>query len=290
MSINERIKKFRTEKGISTYELSKLTGISQSTISKLENGKRKTDNEILNKIADALEINVDRLTGESVSCIIEDKLEETGMTLDQVATKAVVPLYWLQNIDTFTPGEWGGENDVAYKWISQVAEAIGLPSSIMRAALARQEIPAYDGPVGSIEEDFVNMDFNGDSIDKLSQKETALLSNFNKLNDIGQHEASKRVEELSYIDKYKINELSETMNQFKNDFKESKANKLIKTKFKNPEKLEKLIRETNSDATITVIDKYDNEILIAAHNDNQSKEQQEKMKEDAKKIRHLTTE
>lgn len=36
-----------------------------------------------------------------------------------------------------------------------------------------------------------------------NKAEMSLLNNFRKLNDIGQHEASKRVEELTYIDKYK---------------------------------------------------------------------------------------
>lgn len=40
--------------------------------------------------------------------------------------------------------------------------------------------------------------------DRKYSKETVLLiRNFNKLNDIGQNEATKRVEELTYIDKYK---------------------------------------------------------------------------------------
>lgn len=38
---------------------------------------------------------------------------------------------------------------------------------------------------------------------RLSKTEQSLLANYNKLNDIGQHEASKRIEELTYIEKYK---------------------------------------------------------------------------------------
>lgn len=36
----------------------------------------------------------------------------------------------------------------------------------------------------------------------LSNKEEILLSNFNKLNDLGKNEAIKRVEELTYVDRY----------------------------------------------------------------------------------------
>lgn len=52
----EKIKLIRNEKEISTYELSKLTGIPQSTISKIENGKRKFDADSIEKIAEALEV------------------------------------------------------------------------------------------------------------------------------------------------------------------------------------------------------------------------------------------
>jgi len=41
--------------------------------------------------------------------------------------------------------------------------------------------------------------------DKLNNntRENLLLYNFNRLNDLGRHEAEKRVEELAYVDKYK---------------------------------------------------------------------------------------
>lgn len=155
MEVGKRIKKFREKKNLSTTDLSRLTGISQSTISKLENGKRKPELSVLEKIAEALNILVDRLTGESASALIEDGLEKKGMTLEDVANKANVPLYWLQNLDTFTPGEWGGKDDIAYNWITKVAEVISVPGNILRAALARQEAPTYDGPMPTAEETFV---------------------------------------------------------------------------------------------------------------------------------------
>ena len=109
---------------------------------------------MLKKIAEVLNVFHDKLTGESASALIEDKLEEKGMTLEEVASRTSASLHWLQNLDTFTPGEWGGKNDTAYKWITEVAEVLGLPGSLLRLALARQEIPANDGPVSTPEEDF----------------------------------------------------------------------------------------------------------------------------------------
>lgn len=52
----EKIKLIRSEKKISTYELAKLTGIPQSTISKIENGKRKFDIDFIQKISETLNI------------------------------------------------------------------------------------------------------------------------------------------------------------------------------------------------------------------------------------------
>jgi transcriptional regulator with XRE-family HTH domain len=197
MTIGDRIRKFRDIKNISTYKLSEMTGIPQSTISKLENGRRKSDNEVLSKIADALMISVERLTGESVSSIIEDRIEETGMTITEIATKANVPIYWLMNIDSFVPGEFGNENEIGYTWISQVAEVIGVSGSVLRAALARQEMPVSNTPIISPEEANFNNDSNYDP-----EPEYELLMKFKKLNQIGKQEAIKRVEELTYVNKY----------------------------------------------------------------------------------------
>lgn len=41
------------------------------------------------------------------------------------------------------------------------------------------------------------------NFNKSLKEETILLENYNKLNDLGKNEAIKRVEELTYIDKYK---------------------------------------------------------------------------------------
>lgn len=143
MDIGARIKEVRISRGLSTYELAQLIGVSQSAISKLENGKRKADQVILEKLSEALNISIDRLTGESLSVIIKKRLDELGMSLEEVAENSGVSLYWLQTLDTFIPGQWG-EYEIGYDWITKVAEVIGLSGSTLRAALARQEIPAPD--------------------------------------------------------------------------------------------------------------------------------------------------
>ncbi|MEG1313145.1 helix-turn-helix domain-containing protein [Clostridium sp.] len=61
----ERLKQLRISKGITTYELSELTGIPQSTISKMENGKRKIETDSLELLSKALNINVNEFFNDS---------------------------------------------------------------------------------------------------------------------------------------------------------------------------------------------------------------------------------
>lgn len=60
----EKLKQIRTNKNITTYKLSELTGIPQSTISKMENGKRKIETESLQKLADALGVSINEFFDE----------------------------------------------------------------------------------------------------------------------------------------------------------------------------------------------------------------------------------
>jgi len=66
MDTKEKIRQTRVNKGISTYKLAEIITnngfkISQSAISKMENGNKKIDIEILDEIAKALEIPVSEL-------------------------------------------------------------------------------------------------------------------------------------------------------------------------------------------------------------------------------------
>ncbi len=56
MNIGLAIKKIRTEKDISQKELSKLTKISPTSLSLIENGVKRPSTKNLKKICDALEI------------------------------------------------------------------------------------------------------------------------------------------------------------------------------------------------------------------------------------------
>ncbi len=82
MNIGEKIKKIRTQQNKSTYELADIINkngfkISQSAISKIENGRKKIDIETLEEIAKALDIEVDLLITNQKS-----NIGKTGFAMD----------------------------------------------------------------------------------------------------------------------------------------------------------------------------------------------------------------
>lgn len=74
----EKLKSIRIEKGLTTYELSELTGIPQSTISKMENGKRKIETDSIQILAKAFNVPVSYFFDEE----IENKSEEKTLEKD----------------------------------------------------------------------------------------------------------------------------------------------------------------------------------------------------------------
>lgn len=56
MNISQELKRVRKQKGVTTYELSELTGIDQGAISRIENGKANPTLKTLEKICKALKI------------------------------------------------------------------------------------------------------------------------------------------------------------------------------------------------------------------------------------------
>lgn len=158
MTVAENIKKFRKERKMTQKQLGEKCGMYESQIRKYELGTANPKIETIKKIADVLNVSIDRLTGDSVSGIIESRLKEVNKTLEIAAKEANVPLDWLQNIDSFVPGDmefmltqpreldWNntiGEY-TSYEWITRVADVLGIPGSVLRTALARQETPVSD--------------------------------------------------------------------------------------------------------------------------------------------------
>jgi len=210
MELKDMIKIRREELGLTLQDIADYVGVSKPTIQRYESGEIVNLKQgIIYKLSKILKTSPAKLMGwenpdEAVSSIINKRLEETGITLDQVATKAGVPLYWLQNIDTFIPGEFGEENEIGYTWISQVAEAIGLSGGTLRAALARQEAPVYDGPVSSAEEDFGDVFVDEENDDTNKNKTINIDQSDNEIETLAaHHDGEWTEEELQSIEDFK---------------------------------------------------------------------------------------
>lgn len=152
-TIADRIKKGMAVRGLRQTDIIEKTGINKGALSSYISGRYEPKQTNIYLIAKALNVNEAWLMGADVPMerdpslkdIIDKRLSELGMSLEEVADKANVSLHWLKNIDSFIPGQLG-ENEIGYTWITHVAEVINLPPNILRAALARQEVPAMEYP------------------------------------------------------------------------------------------------------------------------------------------------
>ncbi|MEO3875877.1 XRE family transcriptional regulator [Nonomuraea sp. B12E4] len=61
--VGSRLRRIRTERGVSLSELAEATGISKSTLSRLETGQRRPSLELLLPIAQAHQVPLDELVG-----------------------------------------------------------------------------------------------------------------------------------------------------------------------------------------------------------------------------------
>lgn len=104
---------------------------------------------------------------------INETKKELGLTTEELSNRSGVSLGTLNKILS------GVTKDPKLETIRSIAYALGLT-------------------LDDLEDNSETL-----TVTKLTKLEIAILSSFNKLNDIGQHEANKRVEELTYIDKYR---------------------------------------------------------------------------------------
>ena len=193
-SISARLKKAMSARNVTQADLVEKTKISKGALSSYISGRYipKQNNILL--LAKALDVSEDWLTGADVPMeaslinIIKKRLDETKMTMEEISNNTGVSLYWLQHIDTFIPGEFG-DYEIGYEWITRVADALGIPGSMLRTALARQEIPAPDGlPQITAEEAFGGANtYNPQGINRPKPLSIAEKDHINKYRSLDTH-------------------------------------------------------------------------------------------------------
>lgn len=86
--IGERLKSWRQKRGLTLDELSGMTGISASTISRLEAGKRAPNLELVVPLARALRLELDDLVPRTVP---DPRVPRVTKRVDQVAFEQLSP-------------------------------------------------------------------------------------------------------------------------------------------------------------------------------------------------------
>ena len=90
--VGPRLKRARTQRGVTLAELSAATGISVSTLSRLESGQRRPSLELLLPIAKAHQMPLDDLVGAPEAGDPRVRLKPRRMTRRDGGTMTVLPL------------------------------------------------------------------------------------------------------------------------------------------------------------------------------------------------------
>lgn len=162
-----RIQSLMVKRGVTTYKLAKETGVSYTGVFKILSGATKNPQmESLSAIADFFGVSVDYLLGQSVKALIEKRLEQRGMTLEDLSEQTKIPLVNLQNLDSMTPAPWDYEKDGL---IDHLAKTLKISRKVLASAFARQKPPVYDAPTLSPEEVFkqIQDDFADENFDEI---------------------------------------------------------------------------------------------------------------------------
>lgn len=90
--IGRRIVEIRKEKGVSQTQLGDLTGLTNSYLSYIENGRKKPSLETLIRIAEALDVTLDRILLGNQSSDLKDYLPELKALINDCSSyeKAVI--------------------------------------------------------------------------------------------------------------------------------------------------------------------------------------------------------
>lgn len=150
MGAADRIKNIRNLRNMTTYDLSEITKIPQSTISKIENDKRKIDSDSIIAIAEALDVSIDYLLGTSLGCIVNDYLEKKNIGIEELAENTKIPLNYIKDItnDKILDNPWDWE------YLEKIALYLDIPSKKLSDAYLRQVPPSYNGNASDTLEDF----------------------------------------------------------------------------------------------------------------------------------------
>lgn len=133
---------------------------------------------------------------------IKDLTKERGITLKELAEKSGISYNTIYSITKRDSKRVQGE----------ILQRLSAALDVSPAALLGTEVKSFDNVIKIIVNEYPDASFSSSDDPKSfrvslgNKNRTELLRNFEKLNSSGQHEAVKRVEELTEIPKYRLQE------------------------------------------------------------------------------------
>lgn len=240
MTIGERIRNIRKLRKMTLKELSAITNAHTGYLSNIESNKRNPSIEMLEKISEALDVSVDRLTGDSVTSIIENRLSELNMTLDDLAQKTKSSIHYFERLDLLIPDK------TDYDFIEIIAKTLQMSPAPLRSALARQEPPVYEN-------------------DGMTQEE--LRESLKHYIDSGQADEDMELQ-LKYFERKYVNMLPE---------EQALAIKKYRKLDEKGQHTVNTVIAMEYNRCINIKHEYE---IMAAHNDDESKEELKLIKQD----------
>lgn len=205
MTIGKNIKEIRQARGMTQAQLADLLGVTPAMISQYENNPNPPKIGTLEKIASALNVGTYDLALNEDDKLqrIPDLIEyikaikkRIRYTENDIAEATGIDISMINKILSSTNPEL-----LNFTTVQHICDKLGFIDDMVRQEkMYLQQFAEY-------KEDqlFNNEQRSGRKIDLqqfAKDNESKLLDNYNKLNDIGKQEAEKRVEELTYIEKY----------------------------------------------------------------------------------------
>lgn len=149
-TVGENLKKLRKAKKLTLKQLSTLSGVGQSTISDIEVGKAKNPKiETLNKLADALDVNLNKLLSTSVNSLIEASFKRNCSSYENISKYTGLSMSYLMNLSDIIPNEQDYEN------VKRISTYLGIRDESLLKSLSHQEPPTYDARQDCVESGYI---------------------------------------------------------------------------------------------------------------------------------------
>ena len=203
-NLHLKIREERIKQGLSQKELGEMVGLPQQAINRIEQGQRKLDVELFEKLCQVLKIK--KIGSFSVNFISSyyqtepiDISEYEQNQREEAARNA--------------PKFMGSDNSIYTDPNMQKLYEVAIEKAVRHEKLTEEEEQVIIGIPGQLRqksdsyEDSYSFASSEEELNKIlkqhqKQREELLLNDYRKLNELGQLEAKKRVSELTEIPRY----------------------------------------------------------------------------------------